>query len=219
MVKENIRTLNNTSYKGKKKLSKKSSKKNSKKNISKDISTTEEMLQILNSDTDVYQQKNNKFQNKLVPYNGEMHEQFINTNQQQMNQPQMNQQLMNQPHMNQQQMIQQQMNQQQMNQQQMNHFGAISPLNYDPLMLQQIAPLQTTQNFENHGMPSNFTSNNMFSNLAALSAGPNVGNTMGNNLSSQLPNNLDNTVPNQYSPMPQNNINLNNLNMLGNNRL
>ena len=101
-------------------------------------------------------------------------------------------------------------------------FGAVSPFNYDPLMLQQIAPLQTNQNFENHAMSSNLTpSNNMFNNLSALNSGPSIGNTMSNNVSSQLNNN----ITNQYSPSmpptnnitsPQNNINLNNLNMLGN---
>jgi hypothetical protein len=62
----------------------------------------------------------------------------------------------------------------------------------------------------------------MFNNLSALNNGPSIGNTMGNNVSSQLNNN----ITNQYSPsmMPltnnitsaQNNVNLNNLNMLGN---
>ena len=71
MGKEYTRTLNNTSYNGKKKLSKKNSKKNSKsnskknskKNVNKNNSTTEEMLELLNSDTEVmYQSKNNNFQ-------------------------------------------------------------------------------------------------------------------------------------------------------------
>ena len=205
MGKENTRTLNNTSYNGKK-SSKKSSKKTSKKNKRRDISTTtEEMLEILNSDTEVtYQPKNNQFQNKLVPYNGEVPEQYTNMN-------------MN---MN--------MNQQQVA---MNPLGAISPSNYDPLMLQQFAPLQTTQNFQNHGMPSNLmTPNNMFSNLSALGRGPNIGGMMGNDLSSPMMGALNNSIPNPPVPaMPQtpsmpvmpapNTVGLGNLNMLGGARL
>jgi hypothetical protein len=206
MGKENTRTLNNTSYNGKK-TSKKSYKKSSKKNRSRDISTTtEEMLEILNSDTEVtYQPRNNQFQNKLVPYNGEVPEQFMNMN----------------------------MNMNQQTQVPMNHMGmgAISPANYDPLMLQQIAPLQTTQNFQNHGMPSNLmTLNNMFSNLSALGRGPNIGGMMGNDLGTPFPGALNNTIPNPQVPsMPQtpsmpvmpapNTVGLGNLNMLGGARI
>ena len=214
MGKENTRTLNNTSYKGKK-SSKKSSKKTSKKNKSRDISTTtEEMLEILNSDTDVtYQPKNQQFQNKLIPYNGEVPDQYMNMNQQ----PQMA------------------MNQQP--QMAMNPMGAISPSNYDSLMLQQIAPLQTAQNFQNHGMPSNLmtpSNNNMFSNLSNLGRGPNIAGMMSNDLPSPFPGLPSNTIPNPPLPqMPQNasmpvmpapntlsNLNMfSNLNMLGGARL
>ena len=189
MGKEYTRTLNNTSYNGKKKLSKKNSKKNSKSNSKKNSkknvnknnnNTTEEMLDILNSDTEIYQSKNNNLQNNnnIIPFNGEIPQQYMNMNQQ----------------MN---MVQQQ---------QMNTMAAYSPLNYDPMMLQQIAPVQNQNE-------------SMFNNLNNLSRGPNIGGMMNNTLGSPFPNN------NFTSPsMPQtnniasalgNNMNLENLNMLG----
>jgi hypothetical protein len=195
MGKEYTRTLNNesyngnnTSYNGKKKLSKKNSKKNSKskskKNVNKNNSTTEEMLEILNSDTEVmYESKNNNLKNNndITPFNGEIPPQYMNMN------------------------INQQMN---MNQQpQMNSMAAYSPLNYDPMMLQQIAPLQINQNED------------MFNNLNNLNKGPSIGSMMNNNFTSQFQNNaLDSAPmqqPNNIASTLGNNINLNNLNMLG----
>ena len=195
MGKEYTRTLNNesyngnnTSYNGKKKLSKKNSKKNSKskskKNVNKNNSTTEEMLEILNSDTDVtYQSKNNNLQNNnnITPFNGEIPPQYMNMN------------------------MNQQMNMAQ--QPQMNNMAAYSPLNYDPMMLQQIAPVQMNQNED------------MFTNLNNLNKGPSIGGIMNNNFTSQFQNNaLDSAPmqqPNNIASTLGNNINLENLNMLG----
>jgi len=133
MRSENTRTLN-SSYRGKK-SSKKSSKKNSKKNKNNN-NTTEEMMNLLDSDTEVYVPN----KNNLVPYHGEV--------------PQNN-------HM--------QGNFGQMNN---SHLQMYSPGNYDPLMLQQIAPLQTTQAIQGSGMPSNLlTPNNMIGNLSHLGKG------------------------------------------------
>jgi hypothetical protein len=191
MGKEYTRTLNNASYNGdnasyngKKKLSKKNSKKNSKsnskknskKNVNKNNSTTEEMLEILNSDTEVmYQSKNNN----LIPFNGDIPQQYMNMNQQ-MNMAQ---------------------------QPQMNNMAAYSPLNYDPMMLQQIAPVQMNQNED------------MFTNLNNLNKGPFIGGMMNNNLASPFQNNALNSAPiqqpNNIASTLGNNINLENLNMLG----
>jgi hypothetical protein len=193
MGKEYTRTLNNTSYNGKKKLSKKNSKKNSKsnskknskKNVNKNNSTTEEMLELLNSDTEVmYQSKNNNLQNNnnLIPFNGEIPQQFMN-------------QTMNQT-----------MNMAQ--QPQMNNMAAYSPLNYDPMMLQQIAPLQNQNQNED-----------MFNNFNNLNRGPNIGSMMNNNLASPIPNNTfaSASMPqtNNIASALGNNMNLENLNMLG----
>ena len=160
------------------------------------------MLEILNSDTEVTFNPNKQFQNKLVPFDGEVPSQFLNMNQQQ--QVPMNP---------------------------MNHLGAVSPANYDPLMLQQIAPLQTTQNFQSQGMPSNLmTPNGMFSNLSSLGT-TRIGGLMGNNVPSPLPGLPGNTIPNPPVPsmpqtpsmptMPAPNVlnNLGNLSMLGGARL
>jgi hypothetical protein len=193
MGKEYTRTLNNASYNGdnasyngKKKLSKKNSKKNSKsnsksnskKNVNKNNNTTEEMLEILNSDTDVtYQSKNNN----LIPFNGDIPPQYMNMNQQ-MNMAQ---------------------------QPQMNNMAAYSPLNYDPMMLQPLVPVQMNQNED------------MFTNLNNLNKGPFIGGMMNNNLASASPfqNNALNSAPmqqpNNIASTLGNNINLENLNMLG----
>ena len=130
---ENTRTLNN-SYKGKK-SSKKSSKKNSKKNRNTDDNnTTEEMMNLLDSETDVHVPN----KNNLVPYNGEV--------------------LPNHP-----------VQPNHMGQMNNNHLHMYSPANYDPLMLQQIAPLQTSQAIQGSGMPANLlTPNNMIGNLSNL---------------------------------------------------
>lgn len=141
MRSENTRTLN-SSYKGKK-SSKKSSKKNSKKNRNSNANnTTEEMMNLLDSDTEVYVPN----KNNLVPYHGEVPQ----------NQPMQN----NFGQMG------------QMGQMNNSHLQMYSPGNYDPLMLQQIAPLQTTQAIQGSGMPSNLlTPSNMISNLSHLGKG------------------------------------------------
>jgi beta-xylosidase len=99
---------------------------------------------------------------------------------------------------------------QQMNmaqQPQMNNMAAYSPLNYDPMMLQQIAPVQMNQNED------------MFTNLNNLNKGPSIGGMMNNNFTSQFQNNALDSAPmqqtNNIASTLGNNINLNNLNMLG----
>ena len=89
MGKEYTRTLTNV-Y-GEKKQEKKQSKKQSKKKppkkkSKKDISTSEEMRNILNSDTEIiYKSKNTNLQNNnLVPYDGDIPQQYNYMNQQQM---------------------------------------------------------------------------------------------------------------------------------------
>ena len=89
MGKQFTRTLNNNSYG--KNLSKKNSKKNSKKYSKKkskksnDSSDSAEMLKLLNSDTEVMYQSQNK---QLIPYDGVIPQQYTNqqyTNQQPIN--------------------------------------------------------------------------------------------------------------------------------------
>jgi len=157
MGKENIRTLKVDSYKGKK-SSKKTSKKTSKKNSKKEESnTTEEMRQLLDSDTEVL--INN---NKLTPYNGEVPINQINSL---MGGPQVSQQMG-------------QLNQQMMG---MNN-EMYSPTNFDPLMLQQMAPVQNNQAFQNSGMSQNLlTPNRIMNNLSML------GKTNFNGISSTIP--------------------------------
>jgi len=188
MGKENIRTLKVDSYKGKKlskKTSKKTSKKNSKKNSKNEESnTTEEMRQLLDSDTEVMINHN-----KLTPYNGEVPVNQINSL---MGGPQMNQQTMG--------MQQQMMG---MQQQMMGNNNEIySPSNFDPLMLQQMAPVQNTQAFQNSGMPQNLlTPNKIMNNLSML--GKNNFNGMLTNIPQQEPLNIET------------NQSINNLKMLG----
>ena len=164
MGKEYTRTLNNSNVEKKlsKKLSKKNSKKSynskSKKNANKNTNTSEEMLKILNSDTDVmYQSKNNNLQNNnlqnnlqnnnLIHYNGDLPQQYTNMNQEQ------------------------QMNQQ-MNQQQMNNIGTNLPSNFDTTMVHQIVPLQNKE---------------MFTNLHNLSRGPDISMSNNNFNSVSMP--------------------------------
>ena len=155
MGKEYTRTLNNSNVE--KKLSKKLSKKNSKKNYNskskknanknKDTNTSEEMLKILNSDTDVmYQSKNNNLpnnnlqNNNLIPYNGDLPQQYVT------------------------------MNQQQMNQQQITNIGTNLPSDFDATMIHQMAPLQNKEMFTNlHNLsrgPDISMSNNNFNSVS-----------------------------------------------------
>ena len=131
MGKQFTRTLNNNS--NGKKLSKKLSKKNSKKKSKKSNDSSEEMLKLLNSDTDVIYQSKNK---QLMPYDGVLPQQYTN-------------------------------------QQQPNNMELHSTLDYDSSMLQEIAPLQNKQ---------------MFNNLSALSAGPDIGRMNSNSMSQTLGN-------------------------------
>ena len=151
MGKEYIRTLNNNS--NGKKLSKKLSKKNSKKKSKKSNDSSEEMLKLLNSDTEVmYQSKTNNLQNKqVIPYNGMIPQQY--TNQQYTNQQYTNQQYTN---------------------QQPTNIESQTHLDYDSSMLQEMAPLQNKQ---------------MFNNLNSLGAGPDIGRMNSNSMSQTLGNN------------------------------
>jgi hypothetical protein len=92
---------------------------------------------------------------------------------------------------------------------QMNNMAAYSPLNYDPMMLQQIAPLQLNQN----------QNEDMFTNLNNLNKGPSIGGMMNNNLASPFQNNNFASAPmqqpNNIASALGNNINLDNLDMLG----
>jgi hypothetical protein len=148
---KNTRTLNNNTHTGKK-----PSKKTSKKNRNTELSTTEEMRQILDSDTE-----NVKTANNLIPYQGEVSQPMQPMGQPMMQQPMMQQPMMQQPMMG-----------------QMNnaHLQMYSPSNYDPLMLQQMAPVQTTQALQSSGMGNNLlTPNAMLSNLSNLGRGPSIG--------------------------------------------
>ena len=146
---KNTRTLN-SSFKGKK-----SSKKSSKKNRNTDNTTTEEMRQLLDSDTEVV--FNNHNSNKLIPFQGD-----------QIPTP-MNPQMMGAQMMGSQMMGSQMMGSQMMNN---NHLQMYSPANYDPLMLQQLAPVQNSQAIQNSGMPGNLLSpGGMLGNLTRLGKG------------------------------------------------
>jgi hypothetical protein len=139
MGKEYTRTLNNNSYD--KNLSKKVSKKYSKKKSKKSNNSPEsaDMLKLLDSDTEViYQSKTNNLQNKqLIPYNGVLPQQY--TNQQYTNQQYTNQQYTN---------------------QQPQNMESQQSLDYDSMMLQEMAPLHNKE---------------MFNNLQSLGAGPDIG--------------------------------------------
>jgi hypothetical protein len=140
MGKDNFRTLKN--FNGKK------SSKKSKKNKN-EPSTTEEMRDILDSDSEMpvntqnfMGKKNNK---GLVQYEGDAPYASMNGPMGGMpnmggmgGMPNMGMPQMNVPNMGMQQMF--------------------SPANYDPLMLQQIAPLQTSQVMQQNGMPGNLMS-------------------------------------------------------------
>ena len=190
---KNTRTLNNNTH-----TEKKTSKKTSKKNRNTELSTTEEMRQILDSDTE-----NVKKPNNLVPYQGEVPQMMQQPMMQQpmMEQPMMQQPMMGQPMM-QQPMMGQPMMQQPMMGQNNAHLQMYSPSNYDPLMLQQMAPVQTTQAFQNSGMGNNLlTPNAMLSNLNNLGRGPSI--------------NSFNGAPTPGPSMPMSTPGLSNLQMLG----
>lgn len=113
---------------------KKSSKKHSKKNRSQDMSTTEEMREIINSESSIHVNNNN-----ANMYNGRNNGAVMFDP----NSPTHNQLM-------QQQMMQQQM----MMNQQMMQQPTLSPTMMDPLMVQTMAPVQNQQAFLNAGMPS-----------------------------------------------------------------
>jgi hypothetical protein len=155
MGKDNVRTLKN--FNGKK-----SSKKNSKSRKNRNgPSTTEEMRDFLNTESDMPMNNKHNFMSKnnnkgLIQYEGDVPS-YGGMNgpmgMSQMGMPQMGMPQMGMPQMGMPQMGMPQMNVPNMGMQQM-----FSPANYDPLMLQQIAPLQTTSVMQQSGMPSNLMS-------------------------------------------------------------
>ena len=188
----NTRTLNNSSYTGKKltkKSSKKSSKKKSKKNKNyRNTASTEEMLNIINSSD----KSENQFQNKQFQNNQQFQNpQFQNNQQFQNGQQFQNQQFQNPQFQNAQQFQNElgsenfmNMNQQNMIQPNMNQMDALSPSNYESHMLQQMAPLQTEQNYQNLGMGNLMQQNNILSNMSALNNIPNISGSNNNQLMS-----------------------------------
>jgi len=168
MGKENTRTLKNTYNK--------KSKKNSKKNFkNKDNTTTEEMKELLNSDSSVIvnHPKNNFASNKgLVQYEGELPEQI---NQPQMMNPMMSQ--MGHPQMMSQMGHPQMMGQPQMPNQMMGQMGQPQMPNFneqeiDPLMVQQFAPVQNNQSFQSMGMPADIKAMPSIPNNISRFSGP-----------------------------------------------
>lgn len=134
MGKESIRTLKNVNYNAKKKSSKKASKK-SRKNRNNDPTTSDEMREILASESEVMPPGVSNFLGGNKSHGGKMR----------MYDPDMGGNQM--PYMGMPQMGMPQMPG--MGMPQMPGMGGqmqmLSPGNYDPLMLQQIAPVQSFQ--------------------------------------------------------------------------
>ncbi len=169
---KDTRTLKNTrTYK------KKSSKKSSKKSRRNDLSTTEEMRQILDSETDV-----GSYNGRIT--NGVLYD---SDNQQQSQMFAQQQALMNQQQM----MMNQQMMTGMPQQQQ------LSPSMMDPLMVQVGGPVQNSQSLLNMGMPASMLSPaGGMQNMNGLSNLAQLGNTI-----PQLGGPMTPVGP--MSPMPQ----------------
>jgi len=102
----------------------------------------------------------------------------------------------------------------------MNQMGALSPSNYESHMVQQMAPLQTEQNYQNFGMGNLMQQNNILSNMSALNKIPNIG-SMNNNQLTSGPNtpSVSRLLSGPNTPMSQNGTSsvfnmLNNLNAM-----
>jgi hypothetical protein len=103
---------------------------------------------------------------------------------------------------------------QQMGQMQQQMMGmnneVYSPSNFDPLMLQQMAPVQNSQAFQNSGMPQNLlTPNRIMSNLSML------GKNNFNGMSTNIPAPTQPVIPPQEPAPFEANLAINNLKMLG----
>ena len=211
MVQENKRFLKNENVKktSKKNSQKKISKKTSKKLSKKSDISTDELNKLLDSDSNVSTMKK------------------YNSNGNQIMENQMGNQMGNQIMGNQ--IMGNQMGNQMMGNQMMGN-QIMSPSNYDPLLLQQMAPLQTYNAMHNSGMPTNLlTPNRMtqgLSNLGDLKqptsfnsniySGLNESNNMGNmgNMG------MEQTQLNNLSMLGggRSKYNINNLAMLGGNK-
>jgi len=168
MGKESIRTLKNINYNSKK--NSKNSKKSKKNKNNDDPTTSEEMMRILDSDSEVMNKPSVKDflskNNKLTPYNGELQEPQQFNGMQGMNMQNMGMQNMGIQNMGMQNMGMQGMGMQNQMMGMQNQLQMFSPSNYDPLMLQQIAPLQTAQAMA-EGRPSNLLTPNAMGNSLA----------------------------------------------------
>lgn len=157
MGKESTRTLKNNTYNSKK--NSKNSKKSKKNRNNEDPTTSEEMRQLLDSDSEVKPNVRNFLSNnRLKSYDADV---------QGMGMPGMGMQGMG--------MQNQMMGMQGMGMPDqmtgMQNLQMFSPSNYDPLMLQQIAPLQTSQAMA-AGRPSNLlTPSAMANGMAGLARG------------------------------------------------
>ena len=168
MGKDSIRTLKNINYNSKK--NSKNSKKSKKNKNNGDPTTSEEMRLILDSDSETHNKPSvrNFLSKNLAPYNEDMSQPMSVPNQMGMQNQMMGMQnqMMGMP--NQMMGMQNQMGMQ-------NPLQMFSPSNYDPLMLQQIAPLQTAQAMA-EGRPGNLlTPNAMANGLAGFArSGPSM---------------------------------------------
>jgi hypothetical protein len=147
MGKESTRTLKNNTYNSKK--NSKNSKKSKKTKNNEDTTTSEEMRQILNEDSEVKPNVRNFLSNNRL----KAYDQDVQGVMPGMGMPGMGMPDMGMPGMPGMQGMQGMGMQNQMMGMQ-NPLQMFSPSNYDPLMLQQIAPLQTSQAMA-AGRPSN----------------------------------------------------------------
>jgi hypothetical protein len=161
MGKESTRTLKNNTYNSKK--NSKNSKKSKKTRNNVDNTTSEEMRQILDSDSEVKPNVRNFLSNnKLQSYDSDVQGPMPG-----MGMPGMGMQGMQ----GMQGMGMQGMGMQNQMMGMQNPLQMFSPSNYDPLMLQQIAPLQTSQAMA-AGRPSGLlTPSAMANGMAGLARG------------------------------------------------
>ena len=160
MGKESTRTLKNNTYNSKK--NSKNSKKSKKTRNNQDTTTSEEMRQILDSDSEAKPNVRNFLSNNRL----KSYDEDVQGNMPGMGMPGMGMQGMGMPGMGMQGMG---MQNQMMGMQ--NQLQMFSPSNYDPLMLQQIAPLQTSQAMA-AGRPSGLlTPGAMANGMAGLARG------------------------------------------------
>jgi hypothetical protein len=167
MGKESIRTLKNVNYNAKKKSSKKASKK-SRKNRNNDPTTSDEMREILASESEVMPNSVSNFLGGHKSNGGKM----------KMYDPDMGGNQM--PYMGMPQMGMPQMGMPQMGMPQMPGMGMpgmggqtqmLSPANYDPIMLQHIAPVQSFQSMQGSMPPGLMTPSGLASTMGQHARG------------------------------------------------